>query len=114
MVLAGGHGGLHVTLRTLRPDEGGHVVTDVIHQDGVGLQHVAHRVVVDEVQLHIGEEAGAVIDLLHGVLHGSGDGETLGLLTIQYSLGFSENPIKLDQWHRPAETRQGPTLYKCK
>ena len=80
-VLAGGHGGLHVTLRSLRPDKCSHVIADVVNQDSVGLQHVAHRVVVDEVQLDIGQEAGAVVDLLHGVLDGTRNCETLTVLS---------------------------------
>ena len=34
-------------------------------------------VIVDEVQFHVGQEAGAVVDLVHGILQRSGYGSAL-------------------------------------
>ena len=95
-VLAGRHRRLHVAARTLGPDECRHVVADVVHlenhryyryrdfryiyQDGVRAQHVPLGVVILEVQLDAGQQRGAVVDLLHRVLDGAGDGEALHMV----------------------------------
>ena len=51
-----------------------------IYQDGVRAQHVPLGVVILEVQLDAGQQRGAVVNLLHRVLDGAGDGEALHMV----------------------------------
>lgn len=81
-VLARRHRGLHVAVWALGADEGRHVIANVVHQHGVGLEHVPLGVVVDKVQLHVGQEARAVVDLLNCIFNGSRNCSTLRNETI--------------------------------
>ena len=66
-----------MTVGPLRPDERGDVVADEIDQGLGGLVLFALGVVVQQLQLHVGQEARAVVDLLYRVGEGAGDGATL-------------------------------------
>ena len=81
-VLGGGHHGLGVAARPLGPDEGRRVITDEVHH---GLRRpvlLALGVVVVELELDVGEDAGAVVDLLDGVRDGAGDGAALTVVQL--------------------------------
>ena len=49
----------------------------MVHHDGIGLEDISKRVVVDEVQMNIRKVAGAVVDLFHSILDSSRYEQTL-------------------------------------
>ena len=70
-VFTGRHSCLNITVGSLRTYEGCHIIADVVHQDGIGLEHVTQCVIVHKVQLYIRQDTGAVVNLFNCILYGT-------------------------------------------